>query len=117
MVRSKVMLAFATVLAVTAMLGVFAIDRLSSVNDGATLISKNYLVASNNLGDFAYQSTRYRQFQAAALLMTALDDKATEEKSALASAESANKAWDAYSKTIDAGTEQEIATKMHGLWA
>ena len=116
MVRSKVILAFATVLAVTAMLGVFAINRLSSVNDDATLISKNYLVAATSLGDFSYQATRYRQLQAAALLMSALDDKAAEEKSALTAAETANKAWDVYSPTVDAGQEKAMADKLHGLW-
>ena len=115
-IRSKVILAFATVLAVAAMLGVFAINRLSSVNDDASQISKNYLVASNALGDFVFQATRYRQLQSVALMMTALDDKAAEEKSALATLDSANKAWDTYSKTIDAGTEQDLASKMHGLW-
>ena len=46
------MTTFAIVLTVTVILGIFSINRLSSVNDGVVTVSKNYLVASNELGAF-----------------------------------------------------------------
>ena len=53
------MTAFASILIVTALLGGFAINRLSAVNDTAVVLSSNYLVASNALGDAAFNSTRF----------------------------------------------------------
>ena len=116
MIRSKVLLAFTAILAVTVMLGVFSVNRLSSVDDGAEAIAKNYLVAAEGLGDFGIGATRYRQQQASMLLATALDDKAEQEKNAAGSFESANKGWTRYSATIDPGTEQSTADKLHSAW-
>jgi len=116
MVRSKVILAFATVLVVTAMLGAFAINRLSVVNDGASRLADSYLAGTIGLGDFRYAATRYRQFQASALLMTILEDKASEEKKAQAALEDAGKGWDAYATTIEPGIEQELANKVKSTW-
>ena len=116
MIRSKVMLAFATVLAVTALLGAFAITRLSIVNEGAEKVSTNYLVATNTLGNFSFNATRYRQLQASMLLQSTLDDKAAEEKKAKDVLATANKAWDEYAATIDPGFEQGLANKVHGGW-
>ena len=76
-IRSKVMTAFAAVLAVTVVLGVFSITRLSIVNDGAITVSDNYLVASNGLSDLAANAMRYRQLQASYLLMNDATVKAT----------------------------------------
>ena len=115
-VRSKVISAFATVLVVTAMLGAFAINRLSVVNDGASRLADSYLAGTIGLGDFRYAATRYRQFQASALLMTILEDKASEEKKAQAALEDAGKGWDAYATTIEPGIEQELANKVKSTW-
>ena len=115
-IRSKVISAFATVLLVTAVLGVFAINRLSTVNDGAERVATDYLVATDGLGDFSYGAMRYRQVQAAMLLATALDDKAAEAKKTGDALEEANKGWAEYAPTIDPGYEQNLANKMHSAW-
>ena len=85
-IRSKVMSAFATVLIVTAMLGVFAINRLSTVNDGAETVASNYLVGSDGLADLAYNAMRYRQLQAAHILQSTPQAKAKEAETMRASA-------------------------------
>ena len=64
-IRSKVMTAFASVLIVTAILGVFSINRLSIVNQGAVTVTENYLVAANALSKISSNAVRYRQLQAA----------------------------------------------------
>src|ERR1700743_3801925 len=77
-IRNKVMSAFASVLVVTAILGVFAINRLSIVNDGAKTVTDTYLVAANGLSEIATNAMRYRQLQAAMILAPTPADKAKE---------------------------------------
>jgi methyl-accepting chemotaxis protein len=115
-IRSKVLIAFATVLTVTTLLGIFSITRLSSVNDGAVIVSGNYLVASNALGAFQYNTTRFRQMQAAASMATTPEAKAKEIAKGRTQLESAQKEWAIYEKTVDAGIESEMAAKIQPLW-
>jgi len=115
-IRSKVILAFATVLTVTALLGFFSINRLSSVNDGAVVVSGNYLVASNALGAFQYNTTRYRQMQASAYMSTTPEAKAKEVAKRRTQLESAQKQWAIYAPTVDKGLETELAGKIQPLW-
>ncbi len=113
-IRSKVMTAFAAVLAVTIVLGVFSITRLSIVNDGAITVSDNYLVASNGLSDLASNAMRYRQLQASYLLVTDPAAKATSLQSMTSTLSGTERGWATYSPTIDPGYERGIADKFHG---
>jgi len=115
-IRSKVISTFAAVLAVTIALGAFAVNRLSVVNDGAIRLADSYLAGTIGLSDFRYSATRYRQYQASALLMTTLEDKAAEEKKTQSAIEDAGKGWDAYAATIEPGLEQELANKVKTTW-
>ena len=69
-IRTKIISAFALVLAITSVLGVFAVTRLSKVNDGAEDIASNWLVATRALGDYATATARFRQVQASVALAT-----------------------------------------------
>jgi methyl-accepting chemotaxis protein len=111
-IRSKVMTAFAAVLAVTIVLGVFSISRLSIVNDGAVTVSDNYLVASNGLGDIAANAMRYRQLQASYILMSDPTTRATTTQSMATTQTLVEKGWTTYSPTVDAGYERGIADKF-----
>ena len=111
------MMTFSIVLAVTVALGAFSINRLSSVNDGAVIVSSNYLTASNALGGFQYATTRYRQMQGSYLLATTPEEKTKELNKRKAMLENATKQWAIYEPTIDAGTETQIASKIQPLWA
>jgi len=112
-IRSKVMTAFATVLAVTVILGVFAISRLSIVNDGAVTVSDNYLVASNGLSDIGANAMRFRQLQASYILGSDPTTRATTTQSMATTQAIADKGWTTYSPTIDPGYERGIADKFH----
>ena len=115
-IRSKVMTAFASILIVTALLGGFAINRLSTVNDATVTVAENYLVASNSLGEIAYHSMRFRQLQAAHLLSTTPEAKAKEAKTMATTLEEINKAWAKYEPTVDAGVERSLADKVMPAW-
>jgi methyl-accepting chemotaxis protein len=107
------MTAFATLLAVTVVLGVFSINRLSIVNDGAITVSDNYLVASNGLSELTANAMRYRQLQASYLLMNDSAVKATTTQSMATVLSNIEKGWSIYSPTIDPGYERGIADKFH----
>src|SRR3954468_9705465 len=115
-IRSKVMTAFATGLAVTTLLGVFSINRLSTVNDGAVIVATNYLVATSGLSDFSANAIRYRQLQASHLLGTTAPAKAKELQSMHTAQDNLAKGWTKYNATVDAGYERGVADKLDGYW-
>jgi methyl-accepting chemotaxis protein len=75
-IRSKVMTAFAAVLIVTAVLGIFSINRLSIVNDGAVQISDNYLTSTTAMSEISSGALLYRQQQAAHIVVSTPAEKA-----------------------------------------
>jgi hypothetical protein len=85
-IRSKVMAAFGTVLAVTVLLGVFSINRLSIVNDGAVTVSNNYLVAANGLSDIGANVMRL-----AVTITAAIEDQGAATEAANSAGTVANK--------------------------
>ena len=115
-IRSKVMTAFSAILIITSILGVFAINRLSTVNDNAVTLSSNYLVSAQALGELSYSAIRYRQLQAAHLLHTAPADKEKEAASMREMADAVNKQWAIYEPTEDAGEEKTLAGRVMPLW-
>ncbi len=115
-IRSKVMSAFATVLTVTVMLGVFSVNRLSTVNDGAVMLSSNYLSAANGLSELAYSAMRYRQLQAAHILAPTPEGKAKEAETMSRALQNVEEGWTTYSPTVDAGYERGVADKFHAEW-
>jgi len=62
-IRAKVMAAFGAILVVTLGLGLFAVDRLSSVNAEAAGVRDNYLPSTRYLGVIAGLSERFRLVQ------------------------------------------------------
>ncbi|HEY4075519.1 MAG TPA: methyl-accepting chemotaxis protein [Rhizomicrobium sp.] len=115
-IRSKIMMTFAAVLAVTVILGIFSINRLSSVNDGAVTVSSNYLVATQGLAEIAYNAASYRQIQASHVLLVKPEDKAGEAAKMRTELENVDKGWATYSPTVDPGYERGIADKFHSAW-
>ena len=115
-IRSKVMLAFASVLVITVVLGVFAMTRLSTVNDNVIQLGSNYLVGTNALGEIETDVTRYRQLQGAYLLQPTAEGKATEAQTMREMVDAIAKAWTQYEPTIDAGEERALADKIMPAW-
>jgi methyl-accepting chemotaxis protein len=116
-IRTKIVGVFSLVLLVTSVLGVFSLQRLSKVNDGAEQVVGNWLVATHALGAFATATTHYRQVQGAVALAptpelvaseaTHLDtDIAAEVRTALSE----------YEPTIDAGEERTLFDRVLPQW-
>ncbi|MBS0471563.1 MAG: MCP four helix bundle domain-containing protein, partial [Proteobacteria bacterium] len=115
-IRAKVVAAFGVLLAVTVLLGVFAIQRLSLVNEGGQTVASNYLVASNALGVFSQRVMRYRQIQAVHILAATPEAKAHEEKTLGELVQQINGALAQYEPTVDAGEERRLADDMEAAW-
>ena len=116
-IRTKIVGAFALILVVTAGLGVFAVQCLSRVNDGAVLVADNYLVGTRALGEFATATARYRQVQGSIALAPTPDlegrevarlqnDILPQVKAAVAM----------YAPTVDEGEEREHFNKFMQDW-
>jgi hypothetical protein len=112
-IRSKVMAAFGTVLAVTVLLVVFSINRLSIVNDGAVTVSDNYLVSASSLSQIGENAVRYRQLQAYVVMSADAATKATALQSMATAKAEEDKGWATYSTVIDPGYERGIAERFH----
>lgn len=115
-IRTKVVGAFCLVLAITLVLGVFSIQRLSELNSGAENITNNYLVASDALGVFAHRTMRFRQIQAAHILATTPEKKAKEEKTMGDLLVEIHDALTTYAKTISGPEEQQLAEGTISAW-
>ena len=115
-IRTKVIAAFGAVLAVTMALGVFALLRLSAVNDQATNIRDNWLPGTRALGDISGATERVRIVEATYSLASSAEQAATEERSVATAIDARDKAWAAYEPTIDPGTERQIADEIQRDW-
>jgi methyl-accepting chemotaxis protein len=107
------MAAFATVLAVTVLLAVFSMNRLSIVNDGAVTVSSNYLVSATSLSQIGENAMRYRQLQASYVLSSDPATRATTTQSMTTVLSNVDKGWTTYSPVIDPGYERGVADKFH----
>jgi methyl-accepting chemotaxis protein len=115
-IRSKVLGAFAAVVAATAGLGFFAVDRLSAVNDAATKIRDDYLRSVEYLGDLSTQNERFRLKRAYVLLASNPEERQKFGSELEATRTAREKAWDGYSQAIDPGAEQELAVAIDRDW-
>jgi methyl-accepting chemotaxis protein len=116
-IRTKVMLAFGFVLLISVGLGLFALQRLSAVNDHAAQIRDNWLPASRALGDYSFHTMRFRQAEAAAILAETPQQAEKEIATLTDVAGSARKVWDFYWGTVTPGEEQRLADQIKTGWA
>jgi methyl-accepting chemotaxis protein len=115
-IRSKVVTVFALVLAVSALLGLFAISRLSVVNDGSDAIYSNYLVATRALGEAQYYATRSRQKEATIVIVATPEGKAEQTKALADNLAAYDKAWARYTTTVNPGYERGLADHIQADW-
>src|SRR5690348_16875822 len=115
-IRAKVIGAFALALVVTCALGVFAMMKLSAVNDSTVEIASNYLTAQTQLGLMNGSSMRFRQLEAAHIFAVTIEQKQHEEATAGAELADLQRAWNVYAPTVDAGAERELADQIPPLW-
>jgi methyl-accepting chemotaxis protein len=116
-IRTKVVGAFAIVLVVTAALGVFAVTRLSRVNDGAEDVTSNWLVATRALGSFGTATMRFRQVEGS-VAIAPTDDMMMKEDEHLTRdvLPQVKAALAQYTPTIDTGEERTRADAVIAQW-
>jgi methyl-accepting chemotaxis protein len=107
-IRNKVTIAFAAATLATAALGVFAIDRLASVNGSSAEIRDNWLPSTGWLGEAGISAEQYRARQGVYLLSPPAD-RAARAQDLQASLQQFDKTWKLYEPTVT--TREEIALK------
>ena len=115
-IRSKVIAAFAIVLALTCGLGYFAIDRLGAVNDAAYDIRTNWLPSVRMLGQVSTMTERARANQANVLTSATDEARNRSEQLLKATLDSRAKAWSDYQGSITPGEEQRLADEISKGW-
>jgi methyl-accepting chemotaxis protein len=115
-IKNKVTLAFSFVLLLTVSLGVFAVQRLSDVNDRAADMRVNWLPATRALGDYGFHTMRFRQIEAVMVLAGSPEQVRKEQGTLKTVAADAAKAWGAYEPTVVTGEERQIADRIKAEW-
>src|SRR5258708_3098677 len=115
-IRAKVMAAFGAILVVTLGLGLFAVDRLSSVNAEAAEVRDNYLPSTRYLGVIAGLSERFRLVQDLMINAETDEIRTNFSKSLTDTLAAREKAWRSYEPTIGAGEERRLAEVISKSW-
>jgi methyl-accepting chemotaxis protein len=108
-IRTKVIMAFALVLMITAGLGVFSIDRLSQVNAKADDVRTNWLPSVKVLGQVSALTERMRATQNRILSGLAGEDMTKAMASFNQAVADRGKAWNTYQAMISPGQERRLA--------
>ena len=105
-------LGFATVLALTIVVGLFSVNRLGRVNDATTDLAKNWLPSMRALSDYRAALATIKRAES----LYILDDKAEAYNAELKRVQdgkaAADKAWKAYAAMITPGEEEQIAKEV-----
>jgi methyl-accepting chemotaxis protein len=104
--------AFALVLALTIVVGVFAINRLSVVNDATRDEATNWLPATRALGTYRSNINIIRRTEAQHVMSTTSADFDKWEQRIADTKVKAAEAWKAYAATVTPGEEQSLANDI-----
>ena len=115
-IRTKVTIAFGCVLFISIALGVFALQRLSAVNEAAAEIRDNWLPSTRVLGEFSTLVTRHRMRSATVLMAETAEGLATDIQGLGQFRADAEKAWTAYEPLISPGEERKLADQIKAGW-
>ncbi len=116
-IRTKVLTAFACVLAVTIGLGLFAEDRLSVLNQGAAEIRDNYLPSIGVLGALNAAAQQYRIQEASHVLSVSSQDMGTYEARMAALAEEMGQMRARYEREfLSPGHETDLYRQFTTAW-
>ncbi|MFT3997927.1 MAG: MCP four helix bundle domain-containing protein, partial [Asticcacaulis sp.] len=110
-VRARIIAAFTFVLACTLGLGLFAVNRLSTVNDAVNELATNWLPASNALGDAgqSFELARLRQLQ----LVTAPESERADIHASIDKAmQQLADAMKTYDQTVVTAEERVLSEKI-----
>ena len=115
-IRGKLLSAFAAMAFTTLALGVFAIERMASINRSAVEIHKNWLPAIGHLCVAAQNAEQYRVLEAVHLLTAIPQSKQQHEASIAQSLERFRNAWNAYIPTVTTETEKRLMEAVNHNW-
>ncbi len=108
-IGTRLGLAFATVLLMMLIVGVFAILQLARVNGNVADLSTNWMAGSRALGDFNNQVGLHRRIEYRHVLATKPEDKASNEKAIADREKAIDEAWKRYVATITGKEERQLA--------
>jgi len=104
--------AFASVLALTILMGAFSIQRLSLVNDATRDEATNWLAATRALGDYRSVIDNIRRVEVQHITASAAADYDKWERRIAELKTKAAKAWQVYAATGTPGQEQSLAAAI-----
>ena len=116
-IRTKIILAFMSVLVATLVLGGLALDRMSAMNSVAAEIRDNSLPSIVQLGRMAETMQQVRGAQARLMMSADGDDTRSAEAEVMKSSASYQSARLAMEPLIDAGEERERWTHIDAFWS
>ena len=115
-IRTKFVLAFAAVLCCATGLGLFALERLDAVNNAAAVVGNLHLQQTRLLGQLSYQTMRFRQLEATAVLAPDAAARAQEEATMAKVRAQAAQVRQAYEQLGGAGEERQAAAQTMQGW-
>ena len=115
-IRKKILGRFVLVLACTAGLGLFALQRLGAMDHTSTLIRSVALPRTQALDDIAYQTMRYRQLEAEAALAPDPDARRSDEAALAGVGDAASKAFAVHEGLLQQDADRRRAAGMRQAW-
>jgi len=115
-VGRKLLGAFACVLIATVALGLFAVQRLSDLNDNASEMSEHWVPAMKTLAEFQYNSTRFRSYSSTYLMPGTEEDHEGTLKLLKKSEQAADQALADFTALASTDEDRQIAAKLQEAW-
>ena len=116
-IRTKIYAAFAIVLCATTMLGLFAVQRLTAVNESAAELRDNWMPSVQVLGTLSFSTTRYRQLEASYAIVPGSKEKAAERDKLNEEAANTARLFAEYARLVSSPEEAKLLDSMKQLWA
>jgi methyl-accepting chemotaxis protein len=116
-IRTKVTLSFAIVCLMTVALGIFALQRMVTINRGLTVLGEDSLPEVKALSRISVLAERYRA--AVSLRLISFDDASRSQMDKLSDTARSDvrKALAAYEPLIDNSEKRRLATEVDNKWA
>ena len=116
-IRTKVTLSFAIVCLMTVALGIFALQRMVTINRGLTVLGEDSLPAVKALSRISVLAERYRAAVSLRLLSFDEASRTDMDKLAITARNDVRKALAAYEPLIDSSEKRRLATEVASEWA
>ena len=114
--RAKLLVSFASVVLMTAVLGVFAITRLSTVNDQSTVMAAHWMISQRAAGDINADTGDYRIAELQFVNASA-NERARFEPVMAAKLASINKSMSEYAALLSSPEEKALWDSFKTDWA